>query len=72
MMVSSQEKRFSELVAAELTTEDSRSLWMPVAQELDSVDGGPDAAIEYLDAQRQILEERVRNLLDQVKKQIGG
>ena len=72
MMVSSKEKRFSELVAAELTTEDSRSLWMPVAQELDRVDGGPDAAIEYLDAQRQILEERVRNLLDQVKKQIGG
>ena len=62
------ENRFSEIVAARLTSEDSRSLWIPVAQELDRPDGGPDAAKEYLDAQRQGLEERVKNLLEQLKK----
>ena len=63
--------RFSELVGSRLSSEDSWSLWIPVAQELDRPDGGPEAAKEYLDAQRQGLEERTRNLLEQVKKQLG-
>ena len=67
-MTEPRETRFSELVGILLPSEESRSLWVPVAQEFDRPAGGPDAAKEYLDAQRQVLEERVRSLLDQVKK----
>lgn len=63
--------RFSKLVEQRLSSEESRSLWVPIAQELDRVDGGPEAAKEYLDAQRQRLEERVENLLSQVKELLG-
>lgn len=70
-MVESEDNRFSDTVAAKLMLEDSRSLWTPIAQELDRSDGGPDAAREYLDAQRQRLEERVKNLLEQLKIQTG-
>lgn len=65
------EDRFSEIVAARLHSGDGRPLWIPVAQELDRADGGPDAAKEYLDAQRQGLVERVENLLSELKKQAG-
>lgn len=70
-MVESKENRFSEIVATRLISDESRSLWTPVAQELDRSDGGPDAAREYLDAQRQRLEERVKDLLEQLKIQTG-
>jgi hypothetical protein len=63
--------RFSELVGRQLSSEEARTLWTPMAQELDRVDGGPDAAKEYLDAERQRLEERVENLLARVKEQLG-
>ena len=63
--------RFSELVGRRLSSEESQSLWMPVAQELDRVDGGPDAAKAYLDAECQLLEERVDKLLAQVKGLLG-
>lgn len=43
---------------------DARELWVPVAQEFDRA--GPDAAKEYLEAQRQQLEERVENLLKEI------
>ena len=70
-MTESQDTRFSELVGGRLSSEESQSLWMPVAQELDRADGGPQAAEKYLDAERQRLEERVENLLAQVKGQLG-
>ena len=70
-MTESQDTQFSELVGRRLSSEESQSLWIPVAQELDRVGGGPDAAKEYLDAERQHLEERVTNLLAQAKGQLG-
>ncbi len=70
-MTGSQDTQFSELVGRRLSSEESQSLWIPVAQELDRVGGGPDAAKKYLDAERQRLEERVENLLSQVKSQLG-
>ena len=60
------EPKFSELVGEQLAPEEqARNLWIPIAQEFDR--DGPDAAKEYLDAERQRLEERVQNLLDQVE-----
>lgn len=70
-MAESRDTQFNELVGRRLSSEESQSLWIPVAQELDRVDGGPDAAKGYLDAERQRLEERVENLLAQVKGQLG-
>ena len=70
-MAESRDTQFSELVGRRLSSEESQSLWIPVAQELDRVGGGPDAAKEYLDAERQRLEERVENLLSQAKSQLG-
>ena len=70
-MAESQDTPFSELVGRRLSSEESRSLWVTVAQELDRLDGGPDAAKAYLDAQRQGLEERVEKLLAEVKELVG-
>jgi len=70
-MAESRDTQFSELVGRRLSSEESQSLWIPVAQELDRVGGGPDAAKEYLDAERQRLEERVENLLAQAKGILG-
>lgn len=70
-MAEARETQFSELVGRRLSSEESRSLWIPVAQELDRVGGGPDAATEYLDAERQRLQERVATLLTQAKNQLG-
>jgi len=70
-MAELQDIKFSELVGRSLSSEESHSLWIPVAQELDRIGGGPDAAKEYLDAERQRLEKRVENLLLQAKSQLG-
>lgn len=70
-MTEPQDTRFSDLVGRRLLSEESKSLWIPVSQELDRVGGGPDAAKEYLDAERQRLEGRVENLLTQAKKLLG-
>ena len=70
-MAESRDTQFSELVGRRLSSEESQSLWIPVAQELDRVGGGPDAAKEYLDAERQRLKERVENLLAQAKVKLG-
>ena len=65
-MSEEQNTKFSEFVGRRLASaEEARSLWTPIAQEFDRA--GPDAAKEYLDAERQLLEERVHSLLDQVK-----
>ena len=61
-----QDTKFSELVRRRLASEEkARSLWTPIAQEFDR--DGPDAAKEYLNAERQRLENRVQSLLDQVE-----
>ena len=70
-MAESQDTQFSELVGRRLSSEESQSLWIPIAQELNRLGGGPDAAKEYLDAERQRLEERVKNLLAEAKSQLG-
>jgi len=70
-MTESRDIKFSELVSRRISSEEGQSLWIPVAQEIDRVDGGPDAAKKYLDAERQRLEERVENLLSQAKNQLG-
>jgi len=70
-MAESKDTQFSELVGRRLSSEESQSLWIPIAQELNRVGGGPDAAKEYLDAERQRLEERVKNLLAEAKSQLG-
>ena len=70
-MTESRDTQFSELVGRRLSSEESQSLWIPVAQELDRAGGGPYASKEYLDAERQRLEERVENLLSQAKSQLG-
>ena len=64
-----QDMRFSESVSRRLVSEneDVRSLWTPIAQEFDR--GGPDTAKSWLDAERQGLEERLENLLDQFEGQ---
>ena len=60
--------RFSEVVARGLMSEgeEVRSLWTPIAQEFDRVEGGPDAAKRHLEAQQQSLRERVQDLLNRV------
>ncbi len=70
-MAESRDTQFSELVGRRLPSEESQSLWIPVAQELDRAGGGPDAAHGYLEAERQRLEKRVESLLAQAKGQLG-
>lgn len=58
-----QDTQFSELVGKRLMSEEqARQLWIPIADEFDR--SGPDVAKEYLDAELQLLEERVQNLLN--------
>ena len=67
-MVNQHNERFSDLVGGRLLAEEEQSLWVPTAQEFDRADGGPDAAKEHLDAEHQHLQERVTDLLAQVKE----
>lgn len=62
-----QETRFSELVGKKLMSEEqARMLWKPIAEEFER--SGPYVASELLDAERQRLEERVQNLLNQFER----
>ena len=63
-MNNSQSPRFTELVEKQLDSE-TRELWIPIAQEFDR--DGPEAAKVYLDIEGQRLQERVRNLLNQIE-----
>ena len=62
----------SELVAAygevaSATQEVSdRDLWRPMMQELLRADGGPDACLAYLDAERSSIADRIRRALDRL------
>lgn len=60
-MSDTQSVRFSETVTGRLSSERARELWEPIEQEFDR--GGPDAAIELLNADKQSLEERIQRLL---------
>ena len=63
---------FSKLVQLAFSTEQegARTLWVPVAQEFDR--NGPEAAREYLAAQRQHLVGQVKKLLDRVRERLDG
>ena len=63
-MNNSQIPRFAELVEKQLDAE-PRELWIPIAEEFDR--DGPEAAKVYLDTEGQRLQDRVRNLLDQIE-----
>lgn len=67
-MSQEEELRFTQHVTRQLPSEEEvvRSLWMQVAEEFNR--DGPEAAHEYLDAERQRLEERVQNLLDEFER----
>ena len=69
-MSTDRESSFSELVR--LSTSDrhegARNLWVPLRQQFDRE--GPDAAREYLLAQRQQLVDQVEELLNQVGERI--
>ena len=57
--------QFTKLVDRVLSSEDEsvHELWRAIAEEFDRA--GPDAAIDYLAAARQQLEQRVHNLLNE-------
>ena len=55
-------RSFSDMVTQQLTPE-TRELWAPMADYFDRE--GPEAVKTYLDAERDRLENRVRNLLEQ-------
>ena len=62
-----QAPRFSELIEERLRSdEQARQLWIPIAAEFER--SGPDGAKEYLDAECQLLEERVRRLFNQIER----
>ena len=64
--------QFGDLVTTRLSPsqENARTLWVPLAQELDRA--GPDAVNVYLDAVKQKLVEQVKKLLTQVDGRIDG
>ena len=65
VMNKAQNTKFSGLVGHRLTSEEARSLWIPMAQEFDR--DGPDAAKKYLEAEKQRLEEYVKSLLNSIE-----
>ena len=66
-MKKTQSTRFSDSVEKRLASEEARELWGPTAQEFDRE--GPDAAREYLVAERQRLEEQVQRLIDEFNRE---
>ncbi len=71
-MAADGEARFSELVTMGFSVEqeEARSLWVPLAEEFDSL--GPDAVNEYVAAERQRLVECVGKLIAEVEERIDG
>ena len=69
-MSADRESSFSELVKLSTSAqqEGARILWVPLRQQFDR--DGPDAAREYLLAQRQNLMCQVEKLLNQVDERI--
>lgn len=65
-MTEEQTDQFSASVGKLFSSDDDdvRALWLSVAQEYDRA--GPDAAREYLAAERQSLEEQVKSSLGQI------
>jgi len=46
-------------------------LWTPISQIMNVVNGGPESVKEYLDAEKQKHENRIRHLMDDMKQSIG-
>ena len=65
-------KTFTELVrlSSSAREDGARALWVPLRNQFDRE--GPDAAREYLLAQRQGLVEQVERQLGQVDGRING
>ncbi len=59
-------KSACEDVSARLREINERDLWLPMQNELLRPDGGPDACVEYLEAERARFVERVREALDRL------
>ena len=66
-MNEAQGTNFSKLVERKLSSEETRTLWIPLAHEFDRTGGGPDSARQWLDTELQRLQEKVRRLLDHVE-----
>ena len=66
------ERTFSELVKLSTSAyqDGARTLWVPLRNQFDRE--GPDAAGEYLLAQRQRLVEQVEKQLEQLDGRIDG
>lgn len=66
------ETAFSDLVRLGMSVhhDRERTLWVPLRHQFDRE--GPDAAREYLLAQRQQLAEQVEKQLEQVDGRING
>ena len=69
-MAANEEARFTDLVASEFSADQhgARTLWTPLAHQYDG--DGPEAAREYLEAQKQQLVNHVKKLLGQVEERI--
>lgn len=63
-MSQEEELRFTQHVTRQLPSEEEavRSLWLRLAEVFDK--DGPEDAGAYLEAQRQQLQDRVQNLLN--------
>ena len=71
-MTTYEKDRFSEQVTSAFSTEqeEAKTLWVPLKQQFDKE--GPEAAWEYLEAQRQQLADHVKKQLDHVKGRFDG
>ena len=71
-MSAGRESPCSEMVTLALSPEQegARSLWVPLRHQLDRA--GPEAAREYLVAQRRLLAAHVEKLLGRVDERIDG
>ena len=64
------ELNFSELVRKRLESQGEEAaleLWLPLAEGLDR--DGPDAAMEYINAEQQSLKQLVENRLKQLEEE---
>ena len=65
-MSDAQGDQFSETVGGRILSEQARELWEPVRQEYDRA--GPDAAIEFLNVEKQRLEEQIQRLISEFEQ----
>ena len=71
-MATYEKDRFSEQVTSAFSTEqeEAKTLWVPLKQQFNKE--GPEAAREYLEAQRQQLADHVKKQLEHGKERFYG